>query len=216
MQTQAVRGLASADPSPTSATKTVLSLADAIPTILPKQEKAKIAPPPGLEHLVPPPGLEHLVPTKDENSLDAGSESDTSAGSVTGYHSYDTDSSAQSDGEPEQTPSSGGLVLAEISALKANAPMFTPMLSAAGAALLMPEMAQRTPLRAPLRSKAKAYVPQFSAAADTGDWDGSWQTWNTESSSFSEQAGYCDELYSEDWYADESYVDLGYDGTSSW
>merc|ERR1719327_1288179 len=132
-----------------------LSLAD---LIAPPEEKPIVRPPPGLEFLEPqdkalsPSGLPKpkiCISLADE-ILDTRSECEsTSAGS--GDTSSEAETCSDSDG------TSSGLVLEEVTALKSNAASFVPMLTPAVATALMPDVAQRTPLRK-LRSKAAAYV----------------------------------------------------------
>jgi len=135
------------------------------------EEKNAILPPPGLsldavdkpmvldgKVIAPPPGLSLL-------SEEQGIESDdTSAG---GPSSSETEDSGQSDGEQ----SSPGLVLAEVSQLRTESPLFQPLLTPGAAAILFPHAAAGKPLRTKLRSKANVYVPAADAAEaalDTG------------------------------------------------
>lgn len=150
-------------------------------------DTTSIDPPPGLdlwglsglektEFLWAPP--DRLVPTPEK-----GAESDTTVGSAGGWRTSEADDSCPSD--PEFCP---GLVLAEVSQLKATSPMFHPLLSQSDAALLLNDAIapQRTPLRTKLRSKAQGFVP--SAGVDcfvpTATANESWQTsWQNESCS---------------------------------
>merc|ERR1719311_939947 len=130
----------------------------------PADQLKVVEPPPGLlpctdEKCEPPPGL---FPFTDEKGIDSD---DTSAGGLENEDSVE--SSEQSDGEQ----SSGGLVLAEVSQLKADSTMFRPRLSPGAAkealslSILVPESVDKKPLRTKLRSKATLFVP--SAAAST-------------------------------------------------
>jgi hypothetical protein len=117
----------------------------------------KIRPPPGFDKLMtvaPPPGLSLLT---DETDFDSD---DTSAG---GQAYSDIDDSGDSDAG--QAPSPSGLVLAEVSQLKGDAPMFRPLLTPGAAAMLFPSAEQATPQRTKLQSKAQAYVPSPAAHA---------------------------------------------------
>jgi hypothetical protein len=130
----------------------------------PADQLKVVEPPSGLfpfadEKCEPPPGL---FPFTDEKGIDSD---DTSAGGLETEDSVE--SSEQSDGEQ----SSCGLVLAEVSQLKADSTMFRPMLSPGAAkealslSILVPESVDKKPLRTKLRSKATLFVP--SAAANT-------------------------------------------------
>jgi len=136
-----------------------------------------IEPPPGLA-IEPPPGLS--LPEK-------GAESDTSIGSLSsaGQQLSENDDSGPSDGE-ELPGLKLVLALATRNTLKANSPMFTPVLAPGAASLLMPGVAQRTPLRTKLRSKADVYVPgagplPFMPMAAVNE---SWQKWHTQNSMY--------------------------------
>merc|ERR1719311_1988782 len=129
----------------------------------PADQLKVVEPPPGLlpftdKKCEPPPGL---FPFADEMGIDSD---DTSAGLET---EDSVESSEQSDGEQ----SSCGLVLAEVSQLKAESTMFRPKLSPGAAkealslSILVPEPDGKEPLRTKLRSKATLFVP--SAAANT-------------------------------------------------
>jgi hypothetical protein len=162
-----------------------LSLADMFATV----EQQIIQPPPGLElslnvttskleAIEPPPGLS--LPEK-------GAESDTSVGSLSsaGQQLSENDDSGPSDGE-EKPGLKLVLALATRNTLKANSPMFCPVLSPGTASLLMPDVAQRTPLRTKLRSKADVYVPgagplPFMPMAAVNE---SWQKWHTQNSMY--------------------------------
>jgi len=110
-----------------------------------------------------PPGLS--LPSPRENGIESD---DTSAG----QRSSSPDQSNSSDGEspPERVLPSICLVLAERNRLKANAPMFTPVLAPSTAAMLMPEPVQRTPLRTALRAKADMFMPTSSNWYDAGNY----------------------------------------------
>lgn len=165
------------------------------------EEKNAILPPPGLsldsvdkpmvldgKVIAPPPGLSLL-------SEEQGIESDdTSAG---GPSSSETEDSGQSDGEQ----SSPGLVLAEVSQLRTESPLFQPLLTPGAAAILFPHAAAGKPLRTKLRSKANVYVPAADAAEaalDTGalpfvpmaSVNEAWQTWQMQNSMYGELDGY--------------------------
>jgi len=146
-----------------------------------------------LAGFAPPPGL---------------SESDGST-TVGGRGVSDSDSS-DSDDLSGEMPSpklcldslvGSGLVLSEVSELKATAPMFCPLLSPSTAALLMPDVAQRTPLRTKLRAKADLYVPApFVPMAAVND---AWQNWHMENSSYDASA--------DGWQSGEDYIRMARD-----
>eukprot|EP00427_Karlodinium_veneficum_P020548 CAMPEP_0169115332 /NCGR_PEP_ID=MMETSP1015-20121227/29280_1 /TAXON_ID=342587 /ORGANISM="Karlodinium micrum, Strain CCMP2283" /LENGTH=155 /DNA_ID=CAMNT_0009177765 /DNA_START=55 /DNA_END=519 /DNA_ORIENTATION=+ len=153
----ATRMMTTSRNSPTAkAGTTSLSLVD---LIAPPEQTPIVRAPPGLEFSeqqsvkLSPSGLPKVkicISLVDE-IVDTSSDcDDTSAGS--GYAS----SEAESD-------SSSGLVLEEVSSLNVNSPSFVPMLAPAVANVLMPDVAQRTPLRK-LNSKAVAYVPKAMQA----------------------------------------------------
>lgn len=110
----------------------------------------------------------------------AAESDETSAGSTASAHSQSSDS------ENEMSSRQTGLVLAEKSQLKGNAPMFQPMLSSNTPSTALPAGEQRTPLRAALRSKADAFVPTglgLSAVLNAepyayGEQDSQWEEWD--------------------------------------
>jgi len=158
-----------------------LTLADMLAPVEPKV----IKPPPGLElsgskleAVEPPPGLS--LP-----AVEKGAESDTTVGSLssTGLQLSESDDSEPSDGE-EKPGFKLVLALATRNKLKADSPMFCPVLSHETASLIMPDVAERTPLRTKLRSKANSYVPSagslpFMPMAAVNE---SWQSWQTQNS----------------------------------
>lgn len=128
-------------------------VAKCLPKRLPLAEKGPVLPPPGLEHLQSQDKPDARPPLGLSLAKCIGTDSDeTSAGSGAASHSSD------SDVELPLPARSVGLVLADVSQLKATAPMFRPMLSPNTASVL-PSVEKRTPLRAKLRSKADAFVP---------------------------------------------------------
>jgi len=140
-----------------------------------------------LAGLAPPPGLSE---SEDSTTVGGASDADTS----------------DSDDMPSPkiclaTLVGGGLVLSEVSELKATAPLFCPLLSPSTAALLMPDVAQRTPLRTKLRAKAELYVPApFVPMAAVNE---PWQNWHMQNS-------LCDPS-SEGWQSGEEYIRMAKD-----
>lgn len=154
-----------------------LSLADMFAPV----EQQIIQPPPGLE--LPGSKLEAIEPPPGLSLPEKGAESDTSIGSLSsaGQQLSENDDSGPSDGE-EKPGLKLVLALATRNTLKANSPMFCPVLSPGTASLLMPDVTQRTPLRTKLRSKADVYVPgagplPFVPMAAVNE---SWQKWRTQ------------------------------------
>jgi hypothetical protein len=164
-----------------------------------------------------------------DETQDVGSESDDTSAGGTEYRSSEAESSGLSDSESTQNQPSR-LVLSDlvsdVSVLKAQSPMFVPMLDASLASTLpaFTTQPQQTPLRAKLRSKAAAFTPfsntgEYNAEAVEG-WDESWQQWSPE-----ESYNYYDSYgANEDYtgYYDEGTYTEGYegfseqDGTTSW
>jgi len=128
------------------------------------EEKSNISSPPGLEGLLAPPGL---GPPMEKGRTESD---DTTAGGSSRKRSSESERDAPT-----------FLVLAEVSALKATSPMFCPMLSPGTASLLMPDVAQQTPLRTKLRAKANLYVPGGIGAplpfVPMAAVEESWQNW---------------------------------------
>jgi len=142
-----------------------------------------------LAGLAPPPGLSE----SDDSTTDGGpvaSDADTS--------------------DSDEMPSpkiclaslvGNGLVLSEVSELKATAPMFCPLLSPSTADLLMPDVAQRTPVRTKLRAKAELYVPApFVPMAAMNE---PWQNWHLQNSSYDPSA--------DGWQSGEDYIRMAKD-----
>jgi len=172
-------------------------------------DSGKVEPPPGLEFLAsfgkgpkPPPGLEKGVKSDDSTA--------------------EGDDSGQSDGE-----GSGGLVLMEVSELKASSPMFRPMFSGSDAANLpLPNDAQRTPLRTKLSSKANLYQPSTQSPGQgqcqypfvpMSAVNESWQKWHMRNSLYAGQADFYSEQDSYDnsaeYYSDHDCISKDYSET---
>jgi len=160
---------------------TRLSLADMMCGPMKKNMNKMVKPPPGLElfsadqGLEPPPGLS-LSGTESDDTTRAGSN------------------------ETDESEEECGLVVVERNELKANAPMFNPMLTPSTAALLMPDVAQaaqRTPLRTKLCSKASVYTPQAAQGplpfVPMAAVEESWQKWYAKSSMYGGHADYYSE-----------------------
>jgi hypothetical protein len=224
-----------ADHVPTSAAESgpkKLTLADLM-FKAPAEVPAKICPPPGLEFLEFDGKDEAKTMLADEVSDPESDGRSTRSG--TEYRASEEESSGLSDGESAQKQSLdlSALVFSDVSMLKANSPMFVPMLNPETAATLpsftpevvqrtpLTKVVQRTPLRAKLRSKAAAYVPteptdvtgQFESEAG---WGQDWQQWHTEESyNYYDPYG-GDEEYSEGYYSGYMEGFSEQDGTSTW
>lgn len=164
------------------------------------------------EAMQPPPGL--LLPSKQGIHRD-----------VAGGARQRCDSEEDPDQEPEPEPTKlvlADMALQEVSQLKADSPMFCPLLTPSTAAMLLPPAdLQRTSLRTKLSSKCNAFMPSAAAATTGSDGtqafvpmpavDESWQSWQTCNSLYGCQS---DGISSYDTNAE--YYSSGLDGTVSY
>lgn len=134
------------------------------PALLPKPMDETQQRSPENQAFRPPPGLEILVVADNQAEklfppgLFLGGKKSAESDFVNvDSNNYEEIGCVDDDGGHPTT--SIGLVLADVSHLKASSPIFCPIFSSTTAAQLMPDLAQKKPARTKLRSKADAYVP---------------------------------------------------------